>query len=93
MLIGHIEGATRTIGKSQGYLGLPIRDEVLDCTVNGPSTPAMVTAWVPTPEELAALSAGAAVHVRILGSAHPPMIVEVGPVPDEAIADGAKHDL
>lgn len=91
MLIGRIEGATRVVGKSQGYLGLPLKDEtvtlpaeirdiVIDCTVNG-ETPAMVTAWEPTPEELAKLNAGASVHVRILGNVPPPMMVEVGPVP------------
>lgn len=83
MQIGRIEGATRTLGKSQGYLGLPLRDETISCTVNGPDTPAMVTAWHPTPDELARLNAGAAVHVRILGSAHPPMMVEVGEMPTE----------
>jgi hypothetical protein len=87
MLINRIEGATRVVGKAQGYLGLPIRDEVaeirdivIDCTVNG-RTPAMVTAWEPTPKELAALNAGASVHVRILGNLPPPMMVEVGPIP------------
>lgn len=81
MLIGRIEGATRTIGKSQGYLGLPIRDQTVDCPVNGPGTPEMVTAWLPTPDELAAINAGAAIHVRILGCRHPPIMLEVGPRP------------
>lgn len=83
MLVGRIQGATRTIGKSQRYLGLPLRDETIDCPVNGPLTPSMVTAWIPTPDELAALNAGAAVQVRILGTAHPPIMVDVGEAPDE----------
>lgn len=82
MQIGMIEGATRVIGKSQGYLGLPIRDEMVNCTVNGDGTPQMVTAWLPTPEELAALNRGAAIHVTILGVMHPPIMVGTGPVPD-----------
>lgn len=82
MEVGVIEGATRIVGKSQGYLGLPIRDEVINCAVNGTDTPAMVTAWTPTPAELAALNAGASVHVRILGRVPPPMNVSVGPVPE-----------
>jgi len=83
MQIGRIEGATRTIGKSQGYFGLPLRDELINCTVNGEATPAaMVTAWLPTPEELTALNAGAAVHVRILGVEHPPIMVSVGEAPE-----------
>ncbi len=84
MQCGAIEGATRVVGKAQGYNGLPLRDELINCSVNGPSTPSMVTAWLPTPAELAALNAGAAVHVRILGQVPPPMNVLVGPVPGEA---------
>lgn len=44
MQIGIIQGHTRVIGKSQGYLGLPLRDVLIDCTVNGPNTPGMETA-------------------------------------------------
>ena len=85
MQVGVIEGATRIVGKSQGYMGLPIRDESINCSVNGPETPSMVTAWLPTPAELAALNAGAAVHVRILGCVPPPMNVVVGPVPEGSV--------
>lgn len=87
MQIGRIEGATRVLGKSQGYLGLPVRDEAIACAVSGGGTPCMVTAWLPTPEELAALNAGAAVHVRIVGSAHPPIMLGVGPVPDDELEE------
>jgi hypothetical protein len=83
MQIGMVEGATRILGKSQGYLGLPVRDELLNCSVNGEGTPAMTTAWFPTPDEIAAIVAGAPVHVRILGTAHPPIMVEVGAPPAE----------
>lgn len=82
MQIGRIHGATRVVGKSQGYFGLPIRDGVINDAVNGPNTPTMTTAWLPTPKELEALNAGAAVHVRILGTVHPPIMVEVGETPD-----------
>jgi hypothetical protein len=81
MMIGRINGCTRVLGKSQGYLGLPIRDEILNCSVGGEDTPAMVTAWIPTPEELALLNAGASVHVRIIGTGHPPIMVDVGEAP------------
>lgn len=81
MRIGPIPGETRVVGASQGYLGLPLRDEFVNCSVNGPGTPAMVSAWYPTPEELEALQRGAPVHVRILGVIPPPMMVEVGDVP------------
>lgn len=83
MLIGRIAGATRVLGKSQGYLGLPIRDSVVNCSVGGEQTPCMTTAWVPTPAELAALNAGAAIHVTLIGNSHPPIMLEAGPVPEE----------
>lgn len=87
MLIRRIEGATRTIGKAQGYLALPVRDEMIP--IDGRGCPSMVTAWEPTPAELAALMEGAAIHVRLVGNSvvwadgqsHPPIIVEVGPIP------------
>jgi len=84
MQILHIAGATRVLGKSQGYLGLPLRDVLMHDTVNGPSTPAMETAWEPTPDELARLNAGAPVILQILGTGHPPVMLLVGdaPTPD-----------
>lgn len=78
MLIGRIEGATRVIGQSQGYLGLPLRDEVLQDGRTHGGTPCMVTAWEPTPEEIARINAGARVYLRVLGIAHPPVMIEVG---------------
>lgn len=70
-----IEGATRIIGKSQGYIGLALRDEDRD------GTPCMVSAWEPTPDELARLNAGATIHLCILGTGHPPVNIEVGDRP------------
>jgi hypothetical protein len=80
MIIAMISGCTRICGKAQGYLGLPVRDEVVIDKVNG-EIPSMVTAWTPTPEELARLNAGANVHVRILGNSVAPMTVDVGDPP------------
>lgn len=79
MQINRIRGATRVLGKSQGYLGLPVRDEmVIDKTI-GEIVPAMVTAWEPSPAELAMLADGASVYVRIFGMNHPPILVYVEP--------------
>ncbi len=98
MQIGRIEGATRVLGKSQGYMGLPLRDIAIECTVNGPSTPAMETAWLPTPAEIAAIDAGAPVILRILGTGHPPVMVYAGqpsdverPVVGWALINAAGH--
>jgi len=82
MQIGRPIGTTRVLGKSQGYAGLPVRDEVVNCAVGGEGTPCMVTAWHPTPKELEALNRGAPVHVRIVGTGHPPIMVEVGEAPE-----------
>ena len=76
MIINAIEGATRRIGKSQGYLGLPLRDEVVD------GVPQMVTSWQPTPAEAAKLASGAPIYLTVLGNAHPPVMLNVGEVPE-----------
>lgn len=84
MEIGRIQGCTRTIGRSQGYYGLPLRDIVINDTVTGPNTPAMETAWLPTPEELAALNAGAPIILRVCGTGHPPVMIYTGEPPSPA---------
>ncbi|MCV9960790.1 hypothetical protein OIU34_02660 [Pararhizobium sp. BT-229] len=81
MQIGIIQGHTRIIGKSQGYIGLPLRDVLVEDSVNGPRTPAMETAWLPTSEDIAALAAGAPLILRVLGTAHPPVMIYVGEAP------------
>lgn len=81
MIIAMIGGCTRVCGKSQGYLGLPVRDVVIHEKVNGPGTPAMETAWTPTPDELERLNKGANVILRILGTSPPPQLITVGDVP------------
>jgi hypothetical protein len=68
-----IEGTTRRIGKSQGYLGLCVRDFEF-----GDGTPAMMTAWQPTPAEVAKIVAGQPIYLTILGNAHPPVLLQVG---------------
>lgn len=83
MQIGMVTGATRVLGKSQGYMGLPVRDEQINCKVGGEGTPCMTTAWLPTPKEIEAIKAGAPIHVRLVGTKHPPIMVEVGEVPSE----------
>ena len=82
MMSAKIEGATRTLGERQGYTRLDIRDAVVDCPVNGPDTAFMTSAWQPDAQELAALNAGATIHVHIMGTMHPPIMVGVGPEPD-----------
>lgn len=96
MQCGRPVNTTRVIGKSQGYKGLPVADvqakvfyggelSIIDSemssTVTGPGTPIMMTAWLPTPREIAAINKGAAVVVQLVGVSHPPILVEVGEAP------------
>ena len=68
MMLRHIAGATRVLGQSQGYLGLPVRDAKLE-----DGTPVMMTAWEPTPKEIEAINAGKSILLMVLGTAHPPV--------------------
>lgn len=78
-----IEGATRTIGESQGYIGLPLRDIVVNDSVTGPATPAMQSAWAATDAERAAIASGGALILTVMGKSHPPVMLEIGAAPDE----------
>lgn len=72
-------------GKSQGYLGLPVRHACVIDETNGQPTMSITTAWLPTPEELAALNAGAVILVEQLHMTRPyPMVLSVGE-PAEAV--------
>jgi hypothetical protein len=78
MQIRMIQGVTRTLGEAQGYFGLPVRDERISDVAAGIMTPAMVSAWEPTPAELQRLNGGASVYLRVLGIGHPPVMMFVG---------------
>jgi len=67
-----INGHTRVLGKSQGYKGLSIRDELTD---HGPQ---MVSAWEFTPAEITKLQAGESLYLVVLGDGHPPVNFKVG---------------
>lgn len=71
MLHNRIKGTTRTLGKSQGYLALNIRDELEG------EYPYMVSSWTPTPKEMEILNMGGSIHLKILGTGHPPVKFEV----------------
>lgn len=96
MLTKMIKGHTRVVGKTQGYFGLAIRDELINCSVNGPNTPRMVTSWELLPTELEAVNQGANIEIGILGTTPPPMNVWVGPIPEPkgkyAYQDGYRSD-
>ncbi|UPT53328.1 hypothetical protein [Synechococcus phage Ssp-JY38] len=66
-------GCTRVLGEEQGYLPLPIRDELTRDSGTGIELPSMVSCYRPTPEELTCLLNGGRIYLRILGNAHPPV--------------------
>lgn len=84
MIISRIAGATRVIGQSQGYLGLPLRDEIVEVKIGGEVVTCrrMVTAWEPTPDEIKRIVAGAPVYLSVLGNGHPPVMLDVGEAPE-----------
>jgi hypothetical protein len=82
MSIAHIEGATRVLGVSQGYLGLPLRDDIEFDKASGENVHTMTTAWQPNPRQMAAIAKGATIYLTLFGINHPPCRIEVGPEPD-----------
>lgn len=84
MIVARIENANIILGRKQGYIPLPVRIEEAPNPTGGEGyAEVMVSAWTPTPDELAAIADGANVHVKIFscGYPHPPIRVEVGPRP------------
>lgn len=81
MLIGRIDGATRSLGKPEGWPEdkpcqvLHIRDIEIN---NGDNV--MASAWVPTPDEAKALGEGAHIHLWVWGKGHPPVAITVADV-------------
>jgi len=81
MIPGRIPEATRVLGAPQGWDeardgwcgGLAILDVADDA-----GSHRMVSAWEPTPEELAKLNAGAPVLLSVVGLGHPPVWLSVG---------------
>jgi hypothetical protein len=75
---GVIQGATVIAGAKQGYLGLPLRPTQVNCTVNGPETLALQSAWYPTVDEIMAMFEGAPVILTAIGPKQQPVMLEVG---------------
>lgn len=67
MLIGHIRNATCVLKGPEGVSDLPVLVQ------DG----AMVSAWLPTPAELALLNAGQPVYLWVWGEGHPPVSLSV----------------
>lgn len=91
---GRISHTSRNLGAppgwdhdKQGHCGhLAIRDVM---TTAGP---AMQSVWFPTPAEIERIKAGAPIYLTLIGMFHPPVAMDVGPVPDAA-PDAAGQEL
>lgn len=74
-----ITGHTRICGKSQGFLGLPVRDEFIPHPfLSSEGYNVMHTAWEPTQEELVKLLNGGKVIISLIGNNPQPIQVNVG---------------
>lgn len=84
MEVGRVQGATRYLGAPAGWepekdghcAHLAIRDEP-----HSPGVNRMTSAWLPTPDELSRIAAGAPIYLVILGVSHPPVALMVGDPP------------
>jgi hypothetical protein len=74
MIAQRFEGKTRTLGLDQkGVYPLHIRDDYCDKMCAN----LMTSVWLPTAEELEVLNKGGFVMLRVVGIAHPPVLVDV----------------
>jgi len=85
MLPGRIQGATRNLGKPEGWVDdldgpcshLPIVDVMTDSGIN-----LMISHWEILPDELERLKQGAPMFLQVVGELHPPVMLWVGDVPE-----------
>ena len=76
-----IEGANRRFG-GPGYFTIRDRQSEAVNPETGERYTTMSTAWLPTPEELAALNLGAPLILEIGCTVHPPVLLSVGDIPE-----------
>jgi len=73
MISAPLKNATRILATDQDeYNNLEIMDHIYD-----DGTPAMLSLWYPTPEELEQLNAGQGIVLIIQGTTHPPISLTV----------------
>lgn len=77
MLMGRIEGASRPLGAPEswdqdGASGKCATLWVRDTQLAG-GEPCMISAWFPTPEEIAAIQRGEPVYLYVIATGHPPV--------------------
>ena len=68
-----ISGATRTLGEAQGYIGLSVRDILVE-----DGHKCMVSEWTLSAEEISMMIAGHSIQLQVLGTEHPPVRILIG---------------
>lgn len=76
--VARIRGATRTLGQSQGFIGLPIRDGMAKDPETGAMYPCMQSAWTIEPNDIERILSGEPLIVELWGRQHPPIKLTVG---------------
>lgn len=85
-----IEGAQVELGRSQGFVPIKVRYEMVTDAGTGKTYPSMVCALMPSNEDRARILAGEPLELRIIGIDWPPVDVAVGLSPyDKQSADTA----
>lgn len=82
LTIGRIQGFTREIGKSQGFMGLPLRDGIMTASVDYAGRPNQLcvmaeSAWHVETADAVRLLNGEPLILRILG----PTVIDVNNLP------------
>lgn len=72
------KGCTRTLGASQGYIPLPLRDEPIVDSATGQEVNSMVTIWRLSMDEKLRLMNGEPLVLRVLGERWAPCLIYVG---------------
>jgi hypothetical protein len=76
MYPGHINGATRTLGKPSNMSDEQCNSLAI-CDIVHEGFPYMVSAWMPTPEDLKRIMRGQPVYLYIQGTTHPVVMMAV----------------
>jgi hypothetical protein len=84
-LIKRIEGATRVLGKDQGYIPLPVRDRRVIDQATGKEVNELAIAFELTPLEMEGLINGMTLYVSMYAITPPPVRVYVGASPDDPV--------
>lgn len=92
MLIREIEGATRHLDAAANWDQSVERCDVLPIVdVTTESGAFMVSAWVPSDDELAVLNMGAPIYLWVNGTSHPVVALGVGDVRQALIAGATQQ--